>query len=277
MKTMFFGRKFVAALLLASAFCAFGGSIRAADSDIASRIYGSGKATLRWPDDENRADVARPEYYNGERLSYFQGTVSRVWARDYFELRASDGRSYRVVWYDDGGDFRLSTGDRVEVSGRLTRDLLIAHHYREIGSGYGYRQVDFPATVASVGSYSRVTVRGDNGRVYTVEARNRLPYNLNAGDYVRIIGTWNGSVVTAEQIIVLREGYNGGSFDRQVDFPGIVSEVDRYRNTLNVRGDNGITYSVTYTGADRFGIGDRVRVVGLFDGYTVRATSVTRR
>ncbi len=289
MKTMVLRRRFAAAVLLASTLAGFNGSVRAAerDSEISSRVYGSGKATLRWPDDENRYGSAQTEYYNGERLSYFQGSVTRVWARDYFELRATDGRSYRVVWHDDGGNFNLSLGARVEVSGRVSRDLLIAHRYRNLGNdgyGYGNRQVDFPATVSSVSNYSRLTVRGDNGRTYTVDARSRLPYSLSAGAYVRIVGTWNGSTIAADQIVVLRDGYNGGygggyggNYGSQVDFPGLVSNIDRYRGTLSVRGENGATYNVTYNGADRFGLGERVRVVGYFDGQTVRATSVSRR
>ena len=290
MKMRSLKRNIAATLLLAGVLAPLGGAVRAADSDseISSRIYGSGKATMRWPEDENRYSSAQPEYHNGERLSYLQGTVSRVWARDYIELRATDGRSYRVVWYQDGGNFNLSTGARVEVTGRVTGDLVVAHRYRDAGYGYGNRQVDFPATVNSISNYSRLSVRGDNGRTYTVEARGRLPYSLSTGDYVRVVGSWNGSTVSADQIIVLRDGYNSGyggghsggygsGYGNSVDFPGIVTSLDRYRNTLSVRGENGVTYSVSYAGADRFGLGERVRVVGTFDGYTVRANSVSRR
>lgn len=284
MKSISLRRKIAGSLVLVGTLACFSSAVRAADSDISSKIYGSGKATLRWPNDENRSVSAQPEYYNGERLSYFEGTVSRVLARDYFELRSSDGHNYRVIWYEDGSTFNLSPGARVEVSGQLSHDLIIAHRYRDIGYGYGNRQVDFPATVNSVSGYSRVTVRAENGRTYTIDTRGRLPYNLSTGDYVRVIGTWNGSTVSADQIVILRDGYSGGygggyngGSGSQVDFPGIVTNVDRYRNTLNVRGENGVTYSVSYDGANRLGLGERVRVVGYFDGYTVRATSVSQR
>ena len=283
MKTTVFRGRVLAACLLASALATLSGvALAATNEELSARVYGSGKATLRYPDDnrlDSRYGASQAAYCGSERLTYVHGTVSRVRLRDYFELRASDGRTYRVVSHDGDEDFNVSSSDRVEVRGHIVHDVIVAHGVRETGYGYDDRQVDFPATVTSLGGYYRLTVRGDNGRTYTIDARSRLPYNLSVGDYVRISGTWNGSTVTAEQIVVLRDGYGdgGGYGDRYVDFPGTVSEVDRYRNTLRVRGENGVTYPVSYTGADQFERGDRVRVVGTFDGYAVRASAVYRR
>jgi len=285
MKTMMFpGRALAALSLLAGALATVitvSGPVRAANAandDLSSRIYGNGKATLRWPGEDDNSASGYSGSYDSRYSSVFQGTVSRVRSRDYFDFRASDGHTYRVISDDDDGYFNVRAGERVEVRGSLTQGVIIASRVREIGSDYGYRQVDFPATVISVSSFSRLTVRGDNGRTYTIDARYRLPYNLSAGDYVRITGTWDGSTVNADQITVLREGYDGGGYgDRSVDFPGVVTSVDRYRDTLRVQGENGVTYTVTYTGADQFSTWDKVRVVGTFDGYSVRASAVYRR
>ena len=239
------------------------------------KIYGTGKAPLLWPDDEVEEANAAPEYVNGRYLSSYQGVVTRVRARDYFDFRASDGRSYRVIAQDENAFFDVTTNQRVRVRGQLTGDIFIASSVRPLGYGND-RRVDFPGTVASITGVSRFTVRGDNNRTYTVDARWRLPYGLSAGDYVRIEGNWDGNNVIAREITILSNGYNsGGSSDRYVDFPGSVTNIERYRNTLSVRGDNGITYTVNYDGNNRFNTGERVRVVGYFDGYNVRATSVT--
>jgi hypothetical protein len=247
-----------------------------ANRALSEKIYGTGKAALLWPDDDVDTSSA-PEYINGRYLSLYQGVVSRVRARDYFDFRANDGRSYRVIAQDDNARWDISANQQVRVRGHLTGDILIASTVRPLGYG-SERRVDFPGTVVSIVGVTRLTVRGDNGRTYTVDARSRLPYGLSAGDYVRIEGSWDGYNVIARQITILRDGYNGGgSADRYVDFPGVISDVDRYRNTLKVRGDNGITYTVTYNGNDRFAAWERVRVIGYFDGYNVRATSVTRR
>ena len=247
-----------------------------ANRALSDKIYGAGKTALLWPDDDtDEADAS--EYVNGRYLSSYQGVVSRVRARDYFDFRASDGRSYRVISQDENARWDISANQRVRVRGHLTGDLLIASSVRPLSYGSD-RRVDFPGTVVSIIGVSRLTVRGDNGRTYTVDSRSRLPYGLSAGDYVRLEGNWDGHSVIARQITILSDGYNGGgSGDRYVDFPGVITDVDRARNTLSVRGENGITYTVSYSGSDRFATWERVRVVGYFDGYNVRATAVTRR
>jgi hypothetical protein len=255
------------------------------DRALSSQIYNSGKAALSYPDEDERSETLSSErrsasgYYGGYDTTW-RGFVSRVRARDYFDFRASDGRTYRVIGEDDNDRFDVTTGQSVEVRGTLTRDVIIASRVRNASSGWGNRGVDFPGWVTSVNGYNRFTVRADNGRTYSIDSRSRLPYSLSAGDYVRIIGTSSYGSVTASQVIILRDdsGYGGGNYgNRAVDFPGTVVSVDRYRNTLSVRGENGITYTVTTNDANRFNVRDVVRVVGYFDGYTVRATSVTRR
>lgn len=247
---------------------------------LSEKIYGSDKATLLWPGDNelnNEERNAAPEYANGRYLSTYEGTVSRVRSRDFFDFRSDDGRVYRVVGNDDNTRFDVTANQRVLVRGYLTQDILVAYNVRPVGYS-GNSNVDFPSTVSSINGVARLTVRGDNGRTYSIDARYRLPYGISAGDYIRIAGTWDGSSVIANQITILGRGSGSGSSgDRYVDFPGIVSSVDRYRNTISVRGENGITYTVSYNSNDRFDTWDRVRIIGYFDGYNVRATSITRR
>lgn len=245
---------------------------------LSEKIYGPDKATLLWPDDNELSSTsAAPEYANGRYLSSYEGTVSRVRSRDYFDFRSDDGRVYRVVGHDDNARFDVTANQRVVVRGYVTQDILVAYSVRPVSYG-GNSQVDFPGTVSSITGVARLIVRGDNGRTYTIDARYRLPYGISAGDYIRIAGAWDGTSVIANQITILGRGSgSGGSSDRYVDFPGTITEVDRYRNTLSVRGENGITYTVTYNDNDRFDTLDRVRIIGYFDGYNVRATSITRR
>lgn len=251
------------------------------DKALADNIYGAGKATLVWPGDETAATSTpySDDYATSLRYgSRFTGTVERVRANDYFDLRASDGRTYRVIGSDNNDRFDVGYGQRVEVQGSLSQDIIIATRVRRDGGGGSQNwRVDFPATVYSVSGFNRLTVRASNGGRYTIESRYRLPQSLSYGDFVRIVGTWNGTVVNAEQITVLRDDSGYGSRDRNVDFPGIVTFVDNTRNALSLRGDNGITYTVSYNNADKFTQNERVRVIGSFDGYTVRATSVSRR
>ncbi len=248
-----------------------------ANRALSEKIYGPDKATLLWPGDNDISDNTAPEYSNGRYLSSYQGTVSRVRSRDYFDFLTDDGRVYRVVGQDDNARFDVAANQRVLVRGYITQDILVAFSVRPLFYG-GNSQVDFPGTVTSINGVSRLSVRGDNGRTYDIDARYRLPYGISAGDYIRITGAWDGASVRANQITILGRGSsNGGSGDRYVDFPGTVTDVDRYRNTFSVRGENGITYMVTYTGNDRFGLGDRVRVTGYFDGYNVRANFIGRR
>lgn len=248
-----------------------------ANQALSEKIYGQNKATLLWPGETTQrlADDA-PEYLHGRSLTNYYGTVSRVRSRDYFDLRTDDGRIFRVVGQDDYARFDVTANQRVRVRGYLTQDILVAASVTRVEYDGNYR-VDFPGTVYSINGVSRLTVRGDNGRTYEVDARSRLPYGISAGDYLRITGSWDGISVIASDITILNHDRgSSGSSNRYVDFPGQVTNVDRYRNTISVRGDNGITYTVFYNGSN-FAWGDRVRVTGYFDGYSVRANSVSRR
>jgi hypothetical protein len=241
---------------------------------LSEKIYGPNKAALLWPSD-NEVENMAPEYSNGRYVNSYEGTVSRVRSRDYFDFRSDDGHIYRVVGQDENTRFDVTANQRVLVRGYLTQDILVAFSVRPVGYG-GNSEVDFPGTVTAINGVARLSVRGDNGRTYTIDARYRLPYGISAGDYIRIAGTWDGISVVANQITILGHGSSsGGSGDRYVDFPGTVTDIDQYRNTISVRGENGITYTVNYNGDGRFDWGEQVRVTGYFDGYNVRATSVT--
>jgi translation initiation factor IF-1 len=59
--------------------------------------------------------------------------------------------------------------------------------------------VSFPATVVSANA-TRLIVRGENGRQYTVLGRNSFNENIDAGDRVRVIGRARNSTVLADRV-----------------------------------------------------------------------------
>jgi len=222
------------------------------------------------------------------------GTVTRTTANpDDFEVRFDSGRTALVrarrAREQQGTLSRVSRGDRVVLDGRFssTGTEFIANRIRitrdrDTNGDVEGSRVSFPATVISVDSATRLQVRGDNGRTYIVDTRSVVSSNVDPGDRVRVVGVVRSGVVRAERVdLTDRVGRGSTNGQRRIDFAATVIEGGSLwgGNMLNVRGDNGRTYSVSVprNSQSNFRRGDRVRVVGLqLENNRIQATSVTR-
>lgn len=209
---------------------------------------------------------------SGYGATVLRGVVTRDLYGREFQIRAENGRTY-TVRADDAEPLRLSRGDRVEVRGTLNSTLFFAQSVR-IVTNDDRGLVDFPGTVTSVSSSTRFVVRADNGRSYNVDARTGVS-NLSSGDRVRIGGYVEDGIVFADRVQITRNDDIGAGQNQTVNFPGVVTGRDNF-GLLKVRGDNGRSYLVRYTGTS-FRTGDRVQVSGTFLRGVVLANSVTRR
>lgn len=209
----------------------------------------------------------------GDSSTFLTGIVVRDLPGNEFELRASNGSLY-TVRDRTIEPIRLTAGDQVEARGVFSGRVFLADYVRIVSNDDG-RRVDFPGTVTFVQSRYRLTIRGDNGRSYTVNSRLQLSTAINSGDRVRVIGTVNNATITADQVLLLNN--QGTQLGQRIEFTGTVTRVDNYLvRQLEVRGDNGQIYLVRFRDASNFRRNERVRVIGtLRQGY-VEASQVTR-
>ena len=237
-----------------------------------------------------------------ERIS-LDGVVTRTFLADRFEIRSDDGLIYRVI--PDAGQERFiaRVGDRVRVRGAIDGSTFLAQRIqleRDIGDGdwrgddrdrdwrgddrdrdwrdedrrdiNGRREVNFPATVESRESALRLTVRGDNGRLYLLQSRTNLPRSITIGSRVRVQGSAVGNQVRLERIVTLDETRRSDQF---VNFRAVVERVEDF-NRLRVRADNGRIYSVRVQGVMNVREGDRVRVRGNYARGLITVANIER-
>lgn len=212
------------------------------------------------------------------------GRVTTDFQGESFQMIGDNGRTYIVVSRNEPN--RLSRGDTVRVQGRLDRDgrtifansINITNDNGNNGNP-GQNNGQFISLGGRVTSDLRgevFQIAADNGRTYTVVARNE-PLRLSRGDIVRLHGRLDrdGKTLYATSVNITRDtGGNGGQ--QNVDFQGTVVRIQS-RNRLDVRGDNGVTYVVSSGNNVPNGISvrDRVRIAGVALNRTeVRATHV---
>jgi len=214
------------------------------------------------------------------------GVVTRDLRGNIFEVRTDDGRTV-VVRAREEEPVRLTRGDRVFVQGRYNanRGEFVADRIRITENDdrdvEGSR-VNFPATVIAVDSATRLQVRGDNGRTYTVDTRSVVSSNVDPGDRVRVSGTVRNGIIRADRVeLTDRGGTRNPIGQRRMDFSATVIDGGSLwgANVLTVRGDNGREYRVSVPRSSQSGFrrGDRVRIVGTqLEDNRIQATSVTR-
>lgn len=184
-------------------------------------------------------------------------------------------------------DIRVRRNDTVEVSGRYDR---VAQNFRaetvrvltgsDVITG---NNLNFPATVLTVRSATRLSVRGDNNRTYEVISNYNLNRNISQGDRVRITGVADTDGTIRADRVLLESDYNSNNTNNmgRVDFIGSITDTPFpiLRDYYTVRSDDGRDYRVSYNGNDNLRKGDRVRVRGNFDNNnnnTVIADSIDR-
>lgn len=154
-------------------------------------------------------DVFEPNPFPGmgSRVD-FSATLIRVNSRREIEVRADNGRTYRVESRNDAHLFRIGTRLRIvgESNGSVVRNASVF-----LGSGTGGSifgdpntssasvNVDFPGRIVRIDTFrAEAVVRGDNGRDYTV--RGREVANFQIGDRVRVRGVSRFGVVEVRDL-----------------------------------------------------------------------------
>jgi hypothetical protein len=213
-------------------------------------------------------------------LTTFTGTVVRDMRGNRFELRASNGVVYRVVT-NNSEPVRLTAGDQVEVRGytQFNNRVIVARRVvitRDDDTNQTGSRVNFPGTVTDVRSDRELTVRGENGRNYTVRSNNLLSSRISRGDRVRVMGRVSNGVVIANNVVLTRDDNNNNG--NTVRFEGRVQSVSQLsgRRFLTVRANNGTTYRVQTPDNERYERGDRIRVVGKLQFDAVIAEDIDR-
>ncbi len=166
-----------------------------------------------------------------DRRVNFPGVVTRVFSNGELEVRAENGRTYRVEPRADAADFQV--GSRVRVTGtangsrvedaRLSSQKgggvggvfgtggifgsggIFGNGNNDNGADYGNyggstsQKVKFSARIVRISSDRRsATVRGDDGRQYTVRSKDLK--NYRDGDRIRVSGTARYGVIEASDI-----------------------------------------------------------------------------
>lgn len=220
-----------------------------------------------------------PSYPGGNTsaggITTMTGTVTRdLPGERRFEI-VTDNGLVMTIRTPAGEPAIVAKGDRVRLTGQMVDNVFEADTARVIRAEN--RRVRTEGTVLSILSATRLTMRADDNRVLTVVATQPFAATITEGDRVRVPGTISGNFVTAERVVLVRNGNRTSNAGGQaVSFSGVVESVDSVSRVLQVRGDNGQSYLVRFNGANTFRRNGRVRVVGTFSGDITTASSVSR-
>ena len=252
---------------------------------------------------------------NNRRGDVLRGTVDRVFSARSFDLRANDGRIYRVnMRVSVGlearsevrvrGDLRGSTFDARTVT---VGDFSDNRYDDDYNGGYnngnndynngGYnnggdngqyqgQNVTLRGRITRVYSRTDIEVRDDDdGRTYRVRTDRALDYSIREGDRIETTGTLNGTDIRANSAVAIdgSVGNNGnygnnGNDANFVNFSGPILSIDLNREEATVRAGNGYTYTIRARRSqlDDFRVGQRVRVQGNWANNRVEVTQLTR-
>lgn len=212
-----------------------------------------------------------------EQSTTIYGTVSRDLRNNGRRLEVTTDTGVVVEVRNRNNTLNtFNVGDYVVVQGQYRNNVFVADSISLVNNAGGNAVVR--GTVVSVISGNRITVRGDNGVVFTAISNTPLSVNVTPGDIVQVSGTRNANNnnVRNATVTLLTNVNNNPVTGQNVDFRATVVSYDEIGRSLQVRGDNGQIYLVRYFGNERFYSGDRVRVVGnAYEGVTT-ATSVSR-
>lgn len=146
----------------------------------------------RRADDDQYGNDYRP---GSDRRVDFPGTVTRILSSREVEVRGDNGQLYRVETRSDANSVVIGTRVRVSGEGNGTR-IRNASVFANGNTGGSYsdgsifnfgKNVDFPGTIVRLDTArNEGTVRGDNGRNYTV--RGSEVDGFRVGERVRVRG-----------------------------------------------------------------------------------------
>lgn len=221
---------------------------------------------------------------NNFRGDVLRGTVNRVYNANSFDLRAQDGRTYRVnMRVPLGlqkqsevrviGDLRGSTFEaRLVTVGDFSNDRYDDgygntnngnyNNGNNNGNGnynppgnYQGQQVTLTGRVTRFYSRSDFEVRDDDdGTIYRVRTDNSLPNSIREGDRIEARGELNGNSIRANSAVEVGDNYNGNNNQNNgnqnnggsyVSFSGPILSIDLDREEARVRAGNGYTYTIS--------------------------------
>ncbi len=254
----------------------------------------------RRPGQNKRADVLR-------------GTVDRVFSARSFDLRADDGRIYRVnMRFAVGLEARSNVRVRGDLNGSNfdARTVTVSEFrddrynddrddnyndddydngdYDDNGNGGQYQgqSVTLRGRVTRVISRTDIEVRDDDdGRIYRVQSDRPFNYTVREGDRIEARGELNGNTIRADSSSGIgADNGNTGDYDDNdgganfVNFSGPIESIDLNREEARVRAGNGYVYTIRAPRSqlDDFRIGQRVRVQGNWTNQRVEVTRLTR-
>lgn len=267
--------------------------------------YGYSTGNTGYPDDNIGTRATRVR-------RTLEGVVTRDLGGNRFEMRVDNGRVLTVRARQTEPN-RLSPGDRVRVEGfsRTGREdnryntgdaradfvaeslQILANvndgYYNPGGGnngnnpGGGYyggdgsaRRVSFPATVLDRDGSRRISVRGDNGRNYTVESRYNI-VRVDDGDRVRVEGVSRNGVVTDARVVLLRNSDSPAYDAQKTNFVGHVTRVDERSNLIVVHEDaTGRSYTFRTRQAKDFQVNQHVRAYSTITNGRAVITRVVR-
>lgn len=197
------------------------------------------------PNPPIRGDIDRNRAGQNNRADVLRGTVARVFSSRSFDLRADDGRTYRVnmrfalglearsnvrvrgdlrgsnfdartVTVGDFRDDRYNDDDRYDDNygnGGNTNNGGYNNNGGNTNNGqYQGQSVILRGRVTRVISRTDVEVRDDDdGRVYRVQSDRPFNYTVREGDRIEARGTLNGNTIRADSTtgIGTNDGNNG--------------------------------------------------------------------
>lgn len=245
---------------------------------------------------------------NNRRGDMLRGIVDRVYSARSFDLRATDGRVYRVNMRFSVG---LETRSNVRVRGDLrgsnfdARTVTVGdfsdNSYDDDGySGnnggnnndygnngqYQGQNVTLRGRITRVYSRTDIEVRDDDdGRTYRVRTNRALDYSIREGDRIEARGELNGNDIRAEFAVAIdgsvnNNGNNGNNSNDAsfVSFSGSILSIDLNREEATVRAGNNYVYTIRARRSqlNDFRVGQRVRVQGSWTNNRVEVTQLTR-
>lgn len=195
------------------------------------------------------------------------GVVTREVRGNRFELRADDGKEYRVS-VRDVDNVRVVVGDRVQVTGRMNGKNLVARHITQIGinPGGGGALTILRGVVVSSANTSSIEIRADDGRFHRVRARNSNLSRFRMGDRVEARGYFDRDRIFIAESVELAGSGNG----QRVTVRGAITNIIDAA-VFEMRGEDGVTYRVQgpfraqRSTSPVVRVGDRIEVRGTFD------------
>lgn len=205
------------------------------DNDFkATRVTVTGRANDNRNDNDPYGNDYRP---GGDGRVNFPGVVTRVLSGGELEVRAENGRTYRVDPRSNASEYQV--GNRIRVSGTTSGSNRVENARITFQNG--------GVVGPNNGNY------GNNGNVYDGGLFGNRP-NYGNGSY------GNGSY--------------GNSTTQNVNFAARILSINTSRRTAVVRGENGRQYTVRGEDLKNYRSGERVRVRGTARNGTIELSGI---